>query len=52
MQVEPVNKADFKLGIRELQQVIVQHEHIAICWLITIHVMYLAALWFMLAHYK
>jgi hypothetical protein len=56
MMSEPATKTDLDLAIRDLQQFILEREVPAIRWIIGLQITYffgtLAAVWFMLAHYK
>jgi hypothetical protein len=56
MMSEPATKTDLDLAIRDLRQFILEREVTAIRWIIGLQITYffgtLAAVWFMLAHYK
>jgi hypothetical protein len=56
MNNEPVTKTDLEMALKDLRQFIVEREVIANRWMIGIQLTYffgtLAAVWFMLAHYK
>jgi hypothetical protein len=53
---EPATKYDLHLAILEIKNFVVEREVTAIRWIITLQITYffgtLAAVWFMLAHYK
>ena len=56
MNDAPATKHDLDLAISELKNFVVEREVTAIRWIITLQITYffdtLAAVWFMLAHYK
>jgi hypothetical protein len=56
MNSEPVTKADMQQAVKDLRQFIVEREIVGLRWMIALQVTYffgtLAAVWFMLAHYK
>lgn len=56
MNDQPATKQDLQDAIKDLRQFIVEREIISLRWIIGIQIAYffgtLAAVWFMLAHYK
>jgi hypothetical protein len=53
---QPATKRDLTLAISELKTFVVDHELVALRWVITIQITYffgtLATMWFLLTHYK
>jgi hypothetical protein len=52
----PVTKSDLEHALHELRQFIVEREIVSLRWMIGLQITYffgtLAAVWFVLAHYK
>ena len=52
----PVTKSDMEHALQDLRQFIVEREIVSLRWMVGLQITYffgtLAAVWFMLAHYK